>query len=270
MNQAVAERTETGVAEAPQGTTTQDLMRLALQQGAGIEQMRELMQMQREHEAHEARKAFVKAMAAFKADPPKVRKTKTVEFSGTRYSHATLADVCDAAIAKMSEYGLSHDWKIEQGDTGITVHCVITHDAGHSERTSMTAPADDSGKKNRIQQIASTTTYLERYTLMAALGMAARDMDDDGAAAGHDPEVSANQLDKLKKLAEAAKADVPKFLEYMSGVCGKELKELEDIPASKFETARGALQQKVDAVKRAASKHTNETKPAAETEESPE
>ena len=46
--------------------------------------------------------------------------------------------------------------------------CQITHELGHSESVEMTAPPDDSGGKNTIQSIASTKTYLERYTLLAA------------------------------------------------------------------------------------------------------
>lgn len=35
-----------------------------------------------------------------------------------------------------------------------------------------------------IQQIASTVTYLQRYTLLAITGMSTKGMDDDAAAAG--------------------------------------------------------------------------------------
>jgi hypothetical protein len=34
--------------------------------------------------------------------------------------------------------------------------------------------------KNAIQQVASTTTYLQRYTLLAITGMSTKGMDDDG------------------------------------------------------------------------------------------
>jgi hypothetical protein len=50
----------------------------------------------------------------------------------------------------------------------------------------MKAPPDDSGKKNPIQQIASTVSYLERYTLFAITGLAPQE-DDDGAGANKQP-----------------------------------------------------------------------------------
>jgi len=41
-----------------------------------------------------------------------------------------------------------------------------------------------SGNKNPIQAIASTVSYLERYTLLAITGLTTKDMDDDGKNAG--------------------------------------------------------------------------------------
>ena len=44
----------------------------------------------------------------------------------------------------------------------------------------MSAGKDDSGQKNQIQQTASTHTYLQRYTLIGALGLSSADEDIDG------------------------------------------------------------------------------------------
>ncbi|WP_080398455.1 ERF family protein [Burkholderia pseudomallei] len=52
---------------------------------------------------------------------------------------------------------------------------------GHSKMVTMSGAPDNSGKKNAIQQAASTITYLQRYTLLAATGMSTKDDDDDGA-----------------------------------------------------------------------------------------
>lgn len=168
------------------GSTPMEILLQAISSGADLERLRTLMDLQERWEANNARKAYVAAMAAFKAQPIEILKSKAVNIpGGAKFNHATLADVVDGAVATMGRYGLSHNWELSQDASGITVTCVVTHEAGHSERKSLTAPADDSGKKNAIQQIASTVTYLERYTLMAALGLAAKDMDDDARAAGN-------------------------------------------------------------------------------------
>jgi hypothetical protein len=72
---------------------------------------------------------------------------------------------------------------VQQREGRVHVTCIVTHERGHSETVTMDAPPDSSGKKNSIQQIASATTYLQRYTLLAATGMATKGMDDDGRGA---------------------------------------------------------------------------------------
>jgi hypothetical protein len=191
------------VAAVPQGgaVTPMVLLQMAMSQNADLEKLEKLMGLQERWEANEARKAFVCAMAAFKANPPAILKSKTVNIpGGAKFAHATLADVCDGVCAALSEHGLSHKWETAQADHLITVSCTITHKLGHSERTTLTASPDDSGRKNGIQQIASTVTYLQRYTLMAATGLAAKDMDDDARMAG---KVTVEPDEAGKKILEA-------------------------------------------------------------------
>lgn len=171
---------------AMQDANPMQMLAIAVQQGADLAKLEKLMELRDRWEATEARKAYVAAMSAFKSDPITILKSKQVNIpGGAKFSHATLADVCDGVVRSLSKYGLSHCWETNQMENGwVEVACVITHEKGHSERTTLRAPPDDSGKKNSIQQIASTVTYLERYTLMAACGLGAKDMDDDGRGAG--------------------------------------------------------------------------------------
>lgn len=162
-----------------------DLLRYALDSGADLDRLEKLMELQERHEANKARMAFVEAMAQFKKNAPVIYKDKDVSFTGTSYSHATLGGICEAVIGLLADSGISHDWDTEQPATGmIKVTCTLTHNLGHSKATSMESPPDDSGKKNIIQKIASTVTYLQRYTLLGACGLATKDMpDDDGRGA---------------------------------------------------------------------------------------
>jgi hypothetical protein len=74
---------------------------------------------------------------------------------------------------------------------------------GHSELTKMTAPSDTSGQKNSIQAIASTITYLQRYTLLAATGLTTKDMpDDDGKGGVKEPIKSKEQKVKEQIFAK--------------------------------------------------------------------
>jgi hypothetical protein len=157
------------------------LIQLAVQQGAGIEQLERLMALQERWQANEARQAFVQAMNAFKANPPTIHKNKHVKFGQTEYDHATLDHVTDAITHGLSAHGISHRWDVEQKEARIKVTCVLTHELGHSEKVSLEGPADTSGSKNAIQAIGSAVTYLQRYTLLSATGLAASNGDNDGA-----------------------------------------------------------------------------------------
>jgi hypothetical protein len=161
------------------------LVETMVSRGGDLSSLDKMLDLQIKWEAKEARKAFVAAMAAFKAEPMEILKRKLVAFETrdgdvTSYTHAELADVTDAVVPAMGKHGLSHRWDVQQSAGQITVSCQITHALGHSESVSMTAAPDASGKKNAIQQVASALTYLQRYTLLAATGMAAKGMDDDG------------------------------------------------------------------------------------------
>lgn len=161
------------------------MLAIAVERGDDIQKLTQLMDLKDRWEKTEARKAYVVAMAGFKAEPVTILKSKKVDIpAGAKFSHATLADVADGVCATLSKHGLSHRWETKQENGIITVTCVMTHVDGHEERTTLSGAPDDSGKKNAIQQVASTVTYLERYTLMAACGLAAKDMDDDARAAG--------------------------------------------------------------------------------------
>ncbi len=160
------------------------LLQMAVQQGADLDRLERLMALQERWEANEAKKAFTDAMSRFKADPPDIFKDKQVGYETrdggyTGYKHATLGNVCEKVVAALANVGISHKWDLDQSGGMVRVTCVLTHRLGHSESTRMEAGADNSGKKNSIQAVASTISYLERYTLLAATGLATKDQDDD-------------------------------------------------------------------------------------------
>lgn len=156
-------------------------------QGGSVEQLNQMLDLQDRWEANEARKAFTVAMAGFKAEPVTIYKRKEVAFLDVKYNHAELSDVTDAIGMPLAKHQLSYRWDIHQEGTIIRVDCILTHVLGHSVTVTMSGSPDSSGKKNAIQQIASTTTYLQRYTLLAITGMSTKGMDDDGRGADAPP-----------------------------------------------------------------------------------
>lgn len=161
-----------------QTITPSSMLQMAVEKGASLEQMQQLMDLQERWEANEARKAYVSAMSQFRADCPSITKTKKAHNS----MYAGLAETIDEIKDLLSLCGLSHAWKTEQHESLTTVTCCVTHVLGHQECTSLFAAPDTSGSKNNIQAVGSTISYLQRYTLFSILGLASKEMDNDGGA----------------------------------------------------------------------------------------
>jgi hypothetical protein len=176
------------------GESSGRLISLALEKQADPKIIEKLMDLQERWEAAQARKAFVAAMTAFKQEAPSVlKKNDRVDFTTakgrTAYNYANLGSIVQEITAILGKHDLSASWATEQKNTDVTVTCHITHIAGHRESVTLTGPIDESGNKNRIQAVGSTVTYLQRYTLLAALGLATGEDDDGrgGATAGKPP-----------------------------------------------------------------------------------
>lgn len=173
MNNELVEK-ETRSTAAVQ-TSPMQLIEMAISANADIDKLERLMDLQDRYEANNARKEFFAAMSKFNAECSTIIKRKKAHNS----LYAPLGDIHEQIKPTLVNTGLS--FRFEQDHSaGITVTCIVTHCSGYSERTSMTAPADTSGSKSPIQAIASTVTYLQRYTLCSALGITTADEDMDG------------------------------------------------------------------------------------------
>lgn len=219
-------------------TKPAELLLAAIEKGAGIEVLKGFMDLQERHELNEARKAYHVAMAAFKKNPPVIVKNKEVKYGQTSYKHAGLAEAAASIGKALSAQGLSAAWRIDQKDKEVTVTCEITHILGHTESTSLTAPSDTSGSKNAIQAIASTVSYLQRYSLLSLTGLAAQDVDDDGVGSEEQPRIAEAEAAELAHLIEETGADMAAFCKHFK------VDTLESMFASDYKRAVSQLEAK--------------------------
>lgn len=186
MNDTAVARRE--VETIPATADQQDnLMQMAIQQGAGIETIERLIALRNQERERIAKEEYLAAMAKFQSE------LKPIEKRGKGHHGATFAKlehIAEAIAEPMTNNGLSYRWEQTFQDGLFVVTCVISHDHGHSERYTMGAGPDDSGAKNAIQQQASTVSYLRRYTLTGALGITGTNEDDDGGK----PEITVDEL----------------------------------------------------------------------------
>ncbi|RRH72022.1 ERF family protein [Falsigemmobacter faecalis] len=181
--------------------------RVVMNPQADLDKLERMLAMKERLDAQNARVAFAGALSAARAEIPPIVKDATVDFKTkdgkrTHYQHETLAGIAKVIDPVLAQYGLSYRFRTGQNGGGVTVTCIIAHSAGHSEETSLSCSPDGSGSKNAFQAVGSAVTYLQRYTLKAALGLSA-EVDDDGQSAAPRHEERQKQPSHAEAEAEA-------------------------------------------------------------------
>ena len=153
---------------------------------ADLDKLERMLAMKERMDAQNASKAYAAALSAARSEIPPIIKDATVDFTSnkgrTHYKHETLAGIAKQIDPILSKHGLSYRFRTDQGNGGVRVTCIVQHRDGHSEETSLSGAPDGSGSKNGFQAVGSAVTYLQRYTLKAALGLSA-EVDDDAQGA---------------------------------------------------------------------------------------
>lgn len=152
------------------------LLQTAVEKGAELDKLEKLMDLQDRWNADQAKNAFNEALANFQSELGPIIKTRQAHNS----KYADIDDIAQAIRPVLEANGLSYQFKQSQDGAALTVTCVLRHRLGHSEENTLSAPYDNSGGKNAIQSIASTVTYLRRYTLTGVAGITTGNDDNDG------------------------------------------------------------------------------------------
>lgn len=227
--------------------TPMEMLDRAVSSNASVETLTQLMALQERWEANQARKAFDEAMAEAKASMPRITKSRKVDFTTakgrTNYQYEDLETIMSLISPVLSANGLSVRYRTSaEPNQPITVTCIISHRLGHSEENTLMAAKDDSGNKNSIQAIGSTVTYLQRYTLKAALGLAAA-ADDDGGKSAQPAEdtrtITEAQQSVVRDLVEQGKLEIEQFCQFWK------VEAITDIPVSKFNEVVASLRRRI-------------------------
>ena len=220
---------------AAQPVSPNQLIAMAVESGADVDKLEKLMELQERWDAKEAKKAFVEAMSRFQSTVPTLKKTK----EGHNYSYAPLGDIAEQIRQPLKECGLSYRFEMDHS-SGVAVTCVVTHIDGHSEKSFMNAAPDTSGSKNAIQAIGSTVTYLQRYTLIGALGLTTADQDIDGRLDNIACDfITTEQELNIETLISDSSADRDKFLTYVRA------ESVEKITSPNYAKAITMLERKI-------------------------
>jgi hypothetical protein len=215
--------------------------RAAVNPAVDVEKFARLLELREKAEASFARKAFNNAVALAKGEIGPIVKDKAVDFTTqkgrTNYKYEGFDTIARAVDPILNANGLSYRFRAAQDGNKVAVTCILAHRDGYSEETTLSVAEDHSGNKNAIQAIGSAATYLQRYTLKLALGLAAS-LDDDAQSFGSGGEIDEAQLQELRQLIVNSDADLPRFLKFFR------VETLDKLPAAKFESAVRMLKAK--------------------------
>jgi len=213
-------------------TGPSDLIRIAVDQNMDVDKLSKLMDLQERWESTEARKQYFDSFANFQALTPIIRKTT----KGHNYMYAALGDIAQQIRPVLEQCQLSYRFDIQDAGDVISVTCIVSHRAGHQEKTTMTAQPDTTGSKNAIQARGSAVSYLQRYSLIGALGLTTADQDIDGRLSAEN--ISEGQAESIKSRLEYSGSNVEKFCHVMG------IPNVDAMPASKYAAADKMLTQK--------------------------
>jgi hypothetical protein len=231
------------------------ISRAARDPTVNVEKMQQLFALRERLEDRRAKQQFDAAIAAAKGEIGPIIKNRAVDFTSTRpgaartnYRYEDFAAVAAAVDPVLARHGLSYRFRSDQWDKKIKVTCRVSHADGYGEDVTLQADNDESGNKNSIQAVGSAATYLQRYTLKLALGLAASN-DEDGQTRVEDPVIDADQLAFIEQQLRDTDSDTAKFLERFS------VPTLDALRVSQYKTGLGLIEKKkrdtAEAAKRA-------------------
>lgn len=198
--------------------TPMEMLDRAVSNGASVETLSKLMDLQERWQAAQSRKAYIANMASARAEFQPILKKH--DGYNSRYKYENLDDVIEAVGPALAKHGFSYDWITEDlPDGNIRVTCVITHEEGHQRQNSMSGDprtvADAKANMNSVQRAGAVVSYLQRYTFKAALGVAAT---KDTDARAHDaPEFDTSDWVAQLADAEGDKARLAEFQKKLKG-----------------------------------------------------
>jgi len=227
----------------------------ALASGRSMEELKAAFDLFERMEARRAEQEFNAAFAKFKAECPPIRKrTDNSQFAVTRNGvkrparYAALEDIDADTKKALTANGLACSWgdAVVTGDS-ITLDCWVAHVGGHKRKATCTMPHESRAGASPQQKYASTITYLQRYSMIAALGLTTCDEDDDGTG-GPAACIDEAQASTLNDLIISVGDSRGKPIDRAAFLTIFKAESLSDIPAARFDEACEKLERQRKAV----------------------
>lgn len=210
-----------------------------------VAKMQALLDMQKQIEEREERKAFTRAFNALQAELPVITKDGKIDHGGdkndgkkrVKTSFATYPNINRIVGPLLKKHGFTYSNSMEPSPDGaMFIVGLLEHIEGGSRSTRSRLTADVTGAKNNQQGWGSSQQYGMRYNLIALLNIvseAAADSDNDGFE--QSDVITTAQAKELARLLNEAGANADKLCKAF------EISGLVQLPASQFATAKSRI-----------------------------
>ena len=213
-----------------------------------VDALRAMLDMQRQLVKDQAERAFNEGMAAMASEMPRIKKSGKVEYlvdknkkDGPKeeaFKFARYEDIDAAVRPIMVKHGFSISYSTKPRTSeggGLVVVGTLSHVQGHFRESEIAVALDNSGGKNNIQGMGSSSSYGKRYVLCNLLNIITEGQDDDGNAAEFITTEQAVEIDL--KIVESG-ADKARFLKWIKAA------DVQSIPMTKYGKAIAELDRK--------------------------
>ena len=226
-----------------------DILTNAIAMQADPATIAKLLEMHERDVAKKALQEFNTSMSVVKAKiGPIFRNREATGANGRGYAYADMAEISRTVDPILAEFGLSYRFVSSQNGKDITVTCIVSHALGHFEGATLSGTAEQIDGLSPMQSIGYAVTFLQRYTLNLAFGLASSEDNDcrrarsagNGAptTTGTSGKITAEQAVEIEELCADVGVDVVRLLKFMKA------ETIADIPATQFTKAITSIESK--------------------------
>lgn len=160
--------------------------RVATNPNVDVVKLSAILDMKQQLDGAKAKAEFDAAFAEMQGDIPIITKRGEILVRGElRSKFAKLEDILRVVRPVLQAHGFGLRFKNEELDGGrLQITGILSHRGGHRETDEFKTAPDDSGAKNKIQEIGSARSYGQRYTTISLLNIVTENEDNDGQSVG--------------------------------------------------------------------------------------
>lgn len=204
---AIVESTPQEIAPPVESSAALNLLQMAMTNSeVDLEKMEKIMEMVDKQEAKESVKLYNSAMATLQGELPHIdRDGRILGRDGkVRSNYSKFETIMKAIQPVLTKNGFSISFNPSVKDGKMAVKVVVSHSGGHSEKSTVELPFDDSGQKSKVQEYGSSMSYAKRYAICLKLNIATGGEDNDGneVEAGRTPEELKPMIDNAGSVEE--------------------------------------------------------------------